>query len=509
MARSDSGGDDIKYLVPNMSNMGRYSLIVIGIIFFLGHWIWYYWRIEPDAGKIAILIRKTGQNLKSGEIIAQNPKQKGIQLEVLSEGRYFYNPYDWSWEINDISDIPAGSLGVKLRLFGNELPPGKIIAGENEKGIIEEVLMPGRYRINPYAYEVRLFNATTIPPGSVGVVTKLTGRDILNGEKPNKVNAFLVDDGDKGVQGKVLEPGTYYLNPYMYMITVVNLKSQRFEMSGDDAITLLSQDGFTITVEGTIEWAIKKEFAALISMEIGDIEDMLVKIILPRARGFSRIEGSKKQAIDYIIGETRQEFQNKLFKHLSETCAVRGIDIRSVLIRNIIPPQDIASIIRERQIAVQDRRKYEQQISEAISRAELTKQEQLAVQNKEKIEQETIKLRAVINAKQLQSVALTDANKNLGVAKIENEAADFQAKAKIAKGEADRDVIMYKMEAEANALEMQSKAFQSGMNLARYNFLKKISPQMKIIFTTDEGPLGSIFEEFNQGAKIAANGGTK
>lgn len=471
---------------------------ILSLIFLIPLWIWFFWRIEPRAGEIAVLIRKTGSPLQSGKIIAANEAEKGIRLEVLSEGRYFYNPYTWSWRLHKITDIPAGKLGVMIRLFGDELPQGKIIAGENEKGILEEVLMPGRQRINPYAYEVKLFNATTIPLGHVGVVTKLIGRDILNSPAPEKINVFLAGKEDKGVQEDVLEPGTYYLNPYIYMVNVVNLKSQRFEMSGEDAISFLSQDGFTIQVEGTLEWAVKKEAAALITTEVGELDDILSKVILPRARGFSRLEGSKKPAIEYIMGETRQQFQDKLFQHLSTLCAERGIDIRSVLIRNIIPPQEIAGVIRERQIAVQDRKKYEQQIEEAKSRAELAKQEELAIQNSEKVEQETKKIRAVINAQQAQQVALTSANKNLEVAKLENEAADFQAQAKISKGEAKRDVIKLKMSAEANALEQTTNAFGGGMNFTRYMFLKAISPKVKYVFSDDTGPFGSIFQDFNR-----------
>lgn len=471
---------------------------VLVLVLLIPIWIWFFWRIEPRAGEIAVLIRKTGKPLTSGKIVATEKDERGIRLEVLSEGRYFYNPYTWTWRIHEITDISAGKLGVQIRLYGSEFLSGRIIAGEDERGILESPLMPGRHRINPYAYEVKLFDAITIPPGHVGVVTKLIGKDILSVPSPSKINTFLVGVEDKGVQEKIFEPGTYYLNPYIYMVTVVNLKSQRFELSGEDAISFLSQDGFTITVEGTIEWAIKKQNAALITTEVGDLDDILNKVILPRARGFSRIEGSKKPAIEYIMGETRQQFQDKLSQHLTNMCAERGIEIRSVLIRNIIPPQEIASIIRERQIAVQDRKKYEQQIEEAKSRAELAKQEELAVQNREKVEQETKKIRAVIDAQQVQAVALTEANKDLLVSKLENEAADFQVQAKIAKGEAQRDVIKFKMDAEANALERKTNAFGGGMNLARYMFLKTVGPKIKYIFTDDEGPFGSIFKDFSK-----------
>jgi hypothetical protein len=107
-----------------------------------------------------------------------------------------------------------------------------------------------------------------------------------------------------------------------------------------------------------------------------------------------------------------------------------------------------------------------------------------------------VKIRAVINAQQFQSVALTEANKNLEVAKLENEAAVFQAKAKMALGEAQRDVIKMKMEAEANALQQKVKSFENGSLWARYVFYKTIAGKIKHIFTDDQGAIGKIFNQF-------------
>lgn len=188
----------------------------------------------------------------------------------------------------------------------------------------------------------------------------------------------------KGVVPEVLDPGTYYLNPYIYGIVEVNLQSQRFEVGGDDAIYFLSQDGFPIKIEGTLEFNIQREKAALLTHQVGDLEDIVNKIILPRMRGFSRIEGSKKKAVDFIVGETRQQFQNSLQEHLRKTCETWGVSVNSVLIRNIIPPEEIAKVIREPELAVQEARKFEQQIEQAKSSAELVRQEMLAEQIAEK-----------------------------------------------------------------------------------------------------------------------------
>ena len=473
-------------LAPGWSALAV-PLAVLAVVLFLPIWVWVFCRIEPGPGEIAVLIRKTGNDLPSGQILALEPGQKGIQLEVFAEGRWFKNPYAWDWEIRKITDIPAGKRGVLTRLYGNDLPGGQILAPEGCKGIVAKVLGPGKHRINPYAYGVQLFDAITIRPGFGGVTTSLVGQDVLAAALPEEDrNTFLVKEGMKGVLPGILDAGTYYLNPYMVVVTEVNLQSQRFELSGEDAISFLTLDGFTVNVEGTIEYALMRDQAALLTHQVGDMDDILKKIVLPKARGFSRIEGSKNPAKNYIAGTTRQMFQNSLEAHLKAQCKPWGVDIKSVLIRNITPPDAIASIIRDREVAVQDAVKYGQQIEQAKSEAELVKQEMLAVQNKEKVEADTARIRAVIAAEQGREVRLTRANKDLEVAKLENAAAKAQAEAKLLQAKAEGDVIRMKNEAEAAVIANQVQAFGTGAELARYAFCGKIAPQIRSILSGDQ-----------------------
>ena len=487
---------------PELSKLAG-PLLILAAILALPLWFWFFCRIEPGPGQIAVLIRKTGRDLPSGQILALEKDQKGIQLDVLAEGRYFRNPYTWGWQIAKITDIPAGKLGVLTRLYGEDLPDGRILAPEGFKGIVPEVRLPGKHRINPYAYSIQQFDATTVRPGYGGVVTALTGADVLNGGIPAADrNTFLVKPGQKGVQPEILDAGTYYLNPYMVVVTEVNLQSQRFEMSGEDAISFLTLDGFTVNVEGTIEYALIRDQAARLTHQVGDMDDILKKIVLPKARGFSRIEGSKNPAKNYIAGTTRQKFQDNLEAHLIAQCKAWGVDIKSVLIRNITPPDAIASIIREREVAVQDAAKYGQQIEQAKSEAELVKQEMLAVQNKEKVEADTRRIRAVIAAEQEREVRLTRANRDLEVAKLENAAAQAQAEAKLLRAKAEGDVIRMRNEAEAAVIENQVKAFGTGLGFARYVFYGKIAPRIQSILGGDQaGGLGELLQLYVPGSR--------
>lgn len=478
-----------KYILP---------LAFLSVMVFISLFVWYGCRVEVEPGEIAVLLKKTGTDPVSGQIIAEQADQKGIQLDVLAEGRYFFNPYHFEWKKYAITDIPSGKLGVQIRLYGSDINPHQIIAESGEKGILKDVLGPGKYRINPFAYQIQLFDAITIKPGHVGVVTSLVGRDVLNSRiEDEKKNDFLVTEDMKGVIPAVLESGTYYLNPYLYSVFEVSIQSHRFEMSGTDAISFLTVDGFDVNVEGTIEFSLQREKSALLTHRVGDMDDIITKVILPRARGFSRIEGSKHPAVNYIVGETRQKFEDRLEEHVRETCEPWGVTISSVLIRNIIPPEEISLVIRDREVAVQNSINYDQQIIEARSRAELVKQETLAIQNREKVEAETSKLLATIKAEQELSVQLVNAEREKDIANIENQAVKAQVEAMMSEAEAEKDVIALQNEADANVIAREVKAFDGARNWVNFFVYRKIAPQISHIISGDEkGGLGAIFKSF-------------
>ena len=452
-------------------------------------WWWFWWRIEPENGEIAVLIKKTGKNLPTEQILAESPEYKGIQPEVLSEGRFFRNPYIWDWQILKATDIPAGKFGVLVRKYGKNLPGGQIIAPDATfKGIAKEVLGTGKHRINPYAYEVKLFDDIKIAPGHVGVVTSLCGDDILSGkaQAPAEEKGFLVSEGAKGVLHDVLKEGTHRLNPFLYAVSIVNIQSQRFEFNGDDAILFLTLDGFPVTVEGTLEFNLNVDKVAQLTHEVGDMDDIMQKLILPSARGFFRIEGSKKNATEFIVGESRQAFQDSLESYLKAICLPWGISLNSVLIRDIIAPQEIAGIIRDRELAAQDSKRIEQQIVQAKSLAELEKQKALAVQNSLKVTADTERIRLTIAAEQVKVEKTIAAKTELDVAKVGLEAARADAQATLTLAEADRKVIETKNRADADVLKQQVTVYRDEADYVRAKLYEKTAPNVQSVLTTDD-----------------------
>ncbi len=496
-----------------LSPLSAAPFFLLLALLLLPAWVWFWWRIEPGNGEIAVLVKKTGRNLPPDSIIAESAEYKGVQLDVLPEGRFFRNPYTWDRMIIKATDVPAGKFGVLVRKFGENLPGGKIIApDERHKGIVREVLGTGKHRINPYAYDVHLFDDIKIAPGHVGVVTLLEGDDILSGagNAAGAEKGFLAAPGAKGVRVEVLKEGTHRLNPFIYAVSIVNIQSQRFEFSGGDAIMFLTLDGFPVTVEGTLEFNLNVGKVALLTHEVGDMDDIRQKLILPSARGFFRIEGSKKNATEFIVGESRQAFQDSLETFLKKSCEPWGISLNSVLIRDILVPQEIAGIIRDRELAVQESLKIGQQIVQAKSQAELEKQKALADQNRLKVAADTERIRQKITAEQGKVEKTIAAKTELDVAKVALESARADAEAMLKLAEAERKVVAAGNKAAAGVLKQRVAVYQDEADYVRAELYEKVAPNIQSVLASDAGGgfLGLPLGHKAQAAAPAQKGGS-
>lgn len=157
----------------------------------------------------------TLKNQNLGQIVSKGCS--GIWKDPIPPGVYRFHPQVYEISIYPEVDIPPHFMGVVTRRQGKELPPGRILAREGEKGPLEEVLAPGRYRLNPELYEVRLENEIEIAPKKIGVVVAREGNPLPPGEA-------LADrkKGQKGVWRDVLPPGTYRINPLAYEVKIEN-----------------------------------------------------------------------------------------------------------------------------------------------------------------------------------------------------------------------------------------------------------------------------------------------
>ncbi len=249
--------------------------------------------------------------------------------------------------------------------------------------------------------------------------------------------------------------------------------------------------------------------APYVMAAIGDHQDVKKKLIVPYMKSFARIEGSKLEAREFISGESRKAFQDRVFEGLLHQCSAQGIEIRATLIRRIEPPAEIANPISDRQVAEQQIAQYQNEIKLAESQARLVEQEEMQSQNQKIGEADREVVTITIQAEQRKAVALTEASKQFEVAKLDLEAARETAAALVSRGEAAAEVILLDYEAEANPLRDAIDAFGGGEAYAQYFFYQKLGPALKSVLASTEGPFADIFRSLSNATPAGqANPGT-
>ena len=488
-------------------------------------------RIDVPAMHVAVLTRKTGKDITNDQELAPDLKHKGLQEKVLIEGRYFKNPYVWDWAIYPMIEIPEGMMGVRVRLNGDDLPYGHFVATtDKQKGIVEKVLTPARYALNAvikgqehtrnrsdYVEIIELHQPVTIAGGYKGVVTNLAG------EIPKDSNTLLVEQGKRGVQPETLEPGTYYKNPYMYRIEAIDFRSQRFNLADGDDMGFPSKDGFWVSLDGVIEFRVKPESAAQVYVTYNETDndkgasrdigtEIIRKVIMPNARSFCRLEGSNSSGRDFISGETRIKFQEAFQQAIRDTCEEQGIEIVQALITKINPPQAIADPVRQREVASQKLKQFEQQQLQQLQEAKLATAKATVEQRTRLVESEREVVILTTESKKQQDIAIANATRDQEVAALQLEAAKDEAEAVLAEKKADAAEIHLQNTAEAAGWKRAVEALDGDGNAySRFVLYQKMAPGFRSIMTnTADSPLMQVFDNFgaNSESKSATTSAT-
>ena len=191
-------------------------------------------------------------SFQNAEAFINNGGQKGPQIFFLVPGFYRINTILFNVIKHPITEVPGGKIALIEASDGAGIPEGRLLAakvkghnnffdGESfiknggEKGRQSDVLMPGKYRINPALFKViNIVDWTNIEADQVGIITTLEGKPIVDSSKiaaeelPMEIHnnfqdpaAFLGAGGQKGLQIPVLRAGNYVINPWFASVEKV------------------------------------------------------------------------------------------------------------------------------------------------------------------------------------------------------------------------------------------------------------------------------------------------
>lgn len=228
------------------------GLFVLGIFVVLGLYLIH-------ENQVGIVTRKLlGHRMPPGQVIARHG-QVGVQAATLVPGLYFRAPIIWSVAKVPVIEVGPNNIATIEAIDGRPLHAGRRLGDEVEsnqfqdgerfldaggfKGPQVAFLRPGRYRINTRLFAPNMQAAIQIPSGKVGLVTAQDGRPLptrlLVAPPPSPASssefprardhnffqdgpAFLDSGGFRGPQVDTIQPGTYYVNPLLFEVGVID-----------------------------------------------------------------------------------------------------------------------------------------------------------------------------------------------------------------------------------------------------------------------------------------------
>jgi len=459
----------------------------------IGLWPWQFnvelvkfLTIPP--GKVGCVEACDGKPLPMGRVIArqvacdafqdaraflENGGERGPQMALMGPGTYRINPLLFRVELANAVDIPDNKVGVVTTREGCALAKGEIagltVEGHNlfqdpqafidnhgTKGLQEQILLAGRYFINPRFATIEIVDMFEVPIAHVGVVIAYVGSEgkDVTGELFRHGN--LVSKGEKGVWVEPLDPGKYPINPYTHKVSnvptanvVLNWATGKTEAHKLDAnlstICVRSADGFKFNLDVSQIIHIPRNDAPKVIARFGGMAALVTQVLEPTIGNYFRNAAQGSDIIDFLKHRSvrQEEARNAI------SAALREYNVGAVdtLIGDIVPPEELMKTLTDRKIAEQERVTYETQRQAQEVKQQLEQATALAATQAKVVDAE-------------RQVAIAQFNAEAGVKSAEGSARtktiNAEADARAKRINADADAMVLRAVGEAEAAKTQA-----------------------------------------------------
>ena len=415
-------------------------------------------------GKIGIVEARDGKPLSNGRIIGRYVEcdsfqdaqafmarggERGPQMRIVPQGQYRINPMLFDVRFDEVTDVPDNMIGIVTTKEGAPLASGEIAGKPIEghdmfqnpqafvdnggfKGLQEQVLLSGRYFINPRFAAVQMVEMTKVPIAHVGVVIAYVGEEGVDVTGDSFKHGNLVMKGQKGVWVEPLDPGKYPINPYTHKVesvptanVVLNWANEKSEAHKLDVnlctITVRSEDGFTFNLDVSQIIHIPRSDAPKVIARMGSVENLVTQVLEPTIGNYFRRAAQKSDVIAFLKERgARQDEAKKAIAAALEEYDVGAVD---TLIGDITPPAPLMKTLTDRKLAEQEEITYGTQMRAEVVRKDLAQAKAMADTQPQ-----------VVNAER--SVTIAEFSANAAVAKAKGDAS-----AKTVNAEADAMVL--------------------------------------------------------------------
>jgi uncharacterized membrane protein YqiK len=462
-----------------------------GLHFLLWPWQYEITRqkfISIEEGAVGVVEARDGKPLAGGHVLARRIEcdsfqsarafltgggERGPQITIIPPGTYRINTALFTVVAERVLEIPDNMVGIVTTKEGRPLKTGEIAGPEIQnhnsfqdgqafvdnggyKGLQEQVMLAGRYFLNPRFATVEICPMTEVPIAYAGVVIAYVGEAGVDVTGDNFKHGNLVKKGQKGVWVEPLDPGKYPINPYTHKVenvptanVVLNWATGKSEAHKLDAglstITVRSSDGFKFNLDVSQIIHIPRTDAPRVIARMGSMMNLVTQVLEPTIGNYFRNAAQGSDVIDFL--RKRAERQADAKTRIGAALDEYNVGAVDTLIGDITPPDELMKPLTDRKIAEQEKVTYETQRLAEQTRKELQQARALADTQAK-----------VVDAERRVQIADFDAQSSVkqaeGAARSRIINAEGDAKAKTTNAEADAQVLLTVGAAEANKTKL-------------------------------------------------------
>ena len=259
--------------------------------------------------------------------------------------------------------------------------------GGGNRGLQTQFILAGTYSLNPWAVSVEMNPMTEIPIGNVGIIISYVGDEGKDVTGTDFKHGNIVGNGQKGVWVTPLDPGKYPINQYTTKVQIVpttnlvlNWANARTESHNLDknlsTITVRSKDGFTFNLDVSQIIHIPATEAPKVIARFGSVQNLVSQVLEPTIGNYFRNSAQDQDVISFL--STRQERQNDAKVKISDVLEEYNVKAVDTLIGDITPPEALMKTLTDRKIAQEQETTYGTQMNAQKVRQKLASETALA-----------------------------------------------------------------------------------------------------------------------------------
>ena len=457
-----------------------------------GLWAWQYAVTKVpfttiDKGHIGIVEARDGHPLSGGRVLARTVDcnsfqdargfltrggERGPQISIIPPGTYRINTSLFQVLAVDVLEIPDNMVGIVTTKDGKPLATGEIAGKEipahnmyqdaesfitngGFKGLQEQVILAGRYFINPRFATVETKPMTDVPIANVGVVIAYVGEEGKDMSGDAFKHGNLVSRGQKGVWFDPLDPGKYPINTFTHKVEIVptaNIvlnwatgKSEAHKLDEKlSTITVRSSDGFTFNLDVSQIIHIPRNDAPKVIARFGTMANLVTQVLEPTIGNYFRNAAQTSDVIEFLKKRSERQFEAKT--SIAAALSEYNVNAIDTLIGDITPPEALMKTLTDRKIAEQEQVTYKTQQLAEETRKDLQQARAMADTQARVVDAErSVSIAEFAAQVQVKQATGSGQSKTINAeadARVRTISAEAEARAKTINAEADANVVI-------------------------------------------------------------------